>query len=439
MEAVVATDLALLPVEQLQQQYAALTPLVQRLEAFTGALLAELSSRGGGRVPTPDGRGRTLAGWAAETSRDSPAGAGRRVQLATLLRTGLPQVAAAVLSGEVGPAQGDVLTRLVGRIDPASLAEAEPDLVTTARLMDPAQLAAYVRHQIATWVEPVLDEDERRAHDRRYLRTRTQGDGSLWGSFLLPAGDGESLLTALEPLARRTELSDHRSAAQRRADALVDVAEQVLRHGDLPDAVGHRPQLTYVLPADWAARQADQHTCGDCRRCPQHPAPSFAALVAAGVPARGGAELAGSTAPEPGSTGPALPASHACAVAAWTGPQTRTRVETLLCDARITRVLLDRLGQVRSLESLSDSVTGAQRRALAARDRGCAARGCTRPPAVCDAHHLTRRADGGGTTMDNLVLLCRRHHVLWHLGKTTLEQLYVPWLTERARRPPPAG
>ena len=35
---------------------------------------------------------------------------------------------------------------------------------------------------------------------------------------------------------------------------LVEVCEQALRHGDLPDAGGHRPQLSYVLPADWAAQ-----------------------------------------------------------------------------------------------------------------------------------------------------------------------------------------
>jgi hypothetical protein len=49
---------------------------------------------------------------------------------------------------------------------------------------------------------------------------------------------------------------------------------------------------------------------------------------------------------------------------------------------------------------------------------------------MCDAHHLTHRADGGDTTIDNLVLLCRRHHVLWHLGKITLRNLHVPWIPD---------
>ncbi|MCW2678712.1 MAG: putative endonuclease, partial [Frankiales bacterium] len=83
-------------------------------------------------------------------------------------------------------------------------------------------------------------------------------------------------------------------------------------------------------------------------------------------------------------------------------------------------------------------VTKAQRRALAARDLGCAAIGCTRPPAMCDAHHLQARADGGPSTLHNLVLLCRRHHVLWHLGKLTLDDLHVPWQTRLATGDPPS-
>jgi hypothetical protein len=56
---------------------------------------------------------------------------------------------------------------------------------------------------------------------------------------------------------------------------------------------------------------------------------------------------------------------------------------------------------------------------------------------MCDAHHLRRRADGGATTLDNLVLLCRRHHVLWHLGKIDLHDLTVPWHPEQQPGAPP--
>ena len=272
------------------------------------------------------------------------------------------------------------------------------------------QLGAWVAHEIATHCEPALDADQARGRDKRHLTSRREADGSLRGTFLLPLEDSEVLLTALEPLARKHGDADRRTAGQRRADALVELCEQVLRHGELPDAGGLRPQLSYVLPADWAARQHQQTTCTACGpRCPEHQ-PLTTDTVDAALPGAGG-----------------LRAEQACATAAWSGPQTRSRIEALLCDARITRVLLTPLGQVRGFQPLRDTVTPTQRRTLAARDLGCVARSCTRPPAMCDAHHLRSRADGGPTTMDNLVLLCRRHHVLWHLGKLQLHHLNVPW------------
>jgi hypothetical protein len=253
----------------------------------------------------------------------------------------------------------------------------------------------------------------------------------LRGRFALSPEDSEVVLTVLEPLARRQGDADDRSAGQRRADALVDLLDQAARHGSLPEAGGQRPQLTYVLPAGWAAGQQDRAACPDCRPCNEHLPSRLADTVAASLPAL----VTDALAPSPTD----VPAEHACATAAWSGPQTRTRMETLLCDARVSRVLLDSLGQVRSLQTISDSVTAAQRRALAARDLGCAARCCTRPPAACDAHHLTARADGGATTLSNLVLLCRRHHVLWHLGRTTLADLHTPWCRYADGADPPAA
>jgi hypothetical protein len=52
------------------------------------------------------------------------------------------------------------------------------------------------------------------------------------------------------------------------------------------------------------------------------------------------------------------------------------------------------------------------RRAVIARDRHCAAPGCTQPPAGCHVHHIVPRADGGPTTLSNLVLLCSFHHLI---------------------------
>jgi hypothetical protein len=57
------------------------------------------------------------------------------------------------------------------------------------------------------------------------------------------------------------------------------------------------------------------------------------------------------------------------------------------------------------------------RRALAARDRGCRWPGCDAPAAWTDAHHLTPWYEGGSTAVDQLILLCRWHHVCTHEGR----------------------
>ena len=63
-------------------------------------------------------------------------------------------------------------------------------------------------------------------------------------------------------------------------------------------------------------------------------------------------------------------------------------------------------------------VTPALWRALVCRDRHCAFPGCTKPPVMGHAHHLTHWADGGTTALTNLVLLCGHHHRTVH---------HTPW------------
>src|SRR2546423_310780 len=97
-------------------------------------------------------------------------------------------------------------------------------------------------------------------------------------------------------------------------------------------------------------------------------------------------------------------------------------VRRIACDAAISRIIGK--GELDAeLTRASRSTPPATRRALAARDRGCVAEHCNRPPQWTDTHHVKHWIDDGPTTMSNLVLLCRPHHRKVHEGGWHLQRL----------------
>ncbi len=85
----------------------------------------------------------------------------------------------------------------------------------------------------------------------------------------------------------------------------------------------------------------------------------------------------------------------------------------LSCDAGVVHWLENKEGETLSVGRKTRTIPPAIRRALMRRDHGCRFPGCTCSRFV-DAHHITHWADGGETKLNNLVLLCRRHHRLVH-------------------------
>jgi hypothetical protein len=400
VEAILAVDLSGLDQVGLQALAGQLRVLAGRLLGRVDQVLAELDTRGGGVVQTNVGSDGVpvylnLQYWWREHATLTGNRAGSDLRRAGVLRD-LPLISQAVVDGVLAPAQAAVLCRLHDAIPAESLVESQASLIEVARGLNTDALNKFVAHLIATHCEPALDAEQDRAHDKRYLQVRKEPDGTVRGRFVLTAEDAEAVLTVLEPLARPQGLSDKRSAGQRRADAFVDVFTGAAAWMDLPVAGGQRAQVSYVINAAWSAGDSP---LGLQEQLAQH-----------GL--------------HPNALG-----EH-CASGAWTGPQTRARIESLLCDARISRLVLDSRGEVVALHSLTDQITSAQRKAVSARDRGCIAKGCTRPPAFCDVHHLEHREHGGRTTVQNLGLLCRRHHVQWHRGTLGWHQLHTPWLPD---------
>jgi hypothetical protein len=86
----------------------------------------------------------------------------------------------------------------------------------------------------------------------------------------------------------------------------------------------------------------------------------------------------------------------------------------MACDAALVH-WRERKGEPLNIGRRSRTVPPAIRRALQRRDQGCRFPGCTCQKFV-DAHHIHHWADGGETSLANLVLLCRHHHRLVHEG-----------------------
>jgi len=96
-------------------------------------------------------------------------------------------------------------------------------------------------------------------------------------------------------------------------------------------------------------------------------------------------------------------------------PVSSKTVERWGCDCSITRVLM-KDSVVIDVGRAERVIKGPKRRALIARDRHCQWPGCERPASWCDGHHIVHWINGGGLELQNMVLLCQRHHWLVHEG-----------------------
>jgi hypothetical protein len=93
----------------------------------------------------------------------------------------------------------------------------------------------------------------------------------------------------------------------------------------------------------------------------------------------------------------------------------------IACDSSLVAISEDENGEPLSIGRRSRSIPPPMRRALRARDKGCRFPGCTNTRFV-DGHHIKHWADGGETSLENLVLLCRHHHHLVHEGGFACEK-----------------
>ena len=101
-------------------------------------------------------------------------------------------------------------------------------------------------------------------------------------------------------------------------------------------------------------------------------------------------------------------------------PETTRRIA---CDSSVSRIVVGAKSEILDVGRATRSIPAAIRKALIIRDRHCRYRRCERPHRWCDAHHVEHWVNGGSTSLDNLILLCRRHHRAVHEGGVQLPPL----------------
>jgi len=278
----------------------------------------------------------------------------------------LPESGRAVESGEIGFAHLSLIARTATAVAGAECPERfdERLLLERARESSVGRLWHFCQHiRHATDPEGVAAE-QREAIERRWFRLSPCEDGSLsLDGWLDPAG-GATLRTTLGRLSQLSGPEDDRAFERRQGDALVELCAHGLDAGVLPQRAGHRPHLQVTASLDTL---------------------------------RG---LAGSPAGE----------------MEFTLPVSAETVRRLACDSTITRVVLGSESAVIDVGRAKRVVPGSTRRALDVRDKQCQWPGCDRPPSWAAAHHLVHWAKGGDTDLDNLLLLCHRHHTMVHEG-----------------------
>ncbi|MGY3380253.1 hypothetical protein ACVWYS_002210 [Arthrobacter sp. TE12231] len=200
---------------------------------------------------------------------------------------------------------------------------------------------------------------------------------------------------------------DPRSRAQRLLDGLVGACGIALATGGLPAAGGLRPQVMVTI--DYRDLLTRLGTTPDAQTGP-----------AEGQETAGGAFRPAGAVRETGAL-------------LFTGPVTASTVRKIACDADIIPVLLGGEGRILDIGRASRIFPPHLRKALIARDLGCAFPGCTIPAPWCEAHHITYWSRGGTTGTDNGTLLCSHHHHLIHKEAWTIRvRTGVPWFI-----PPP--
>ncbi|QUQ66825.1 HNH endonuclease signature motif containing protein [Kutzneria sp. CA-103260] len=246
--------------------------------------------------------------------------------------------------------------------------QVEAALLVNAREFDGATLRVIARHILQLLDQDGKAPDDRElAEPRRELHLTSRKDGSVVFRGKIDQESGAKLTALLSPLAKPTSAGDTRTTAERQGDAFAEIIDLAANSEDLPAEGGERPHLALTMSLKDFQEQ------------------------------RGTADVESM------------------------GPMDAASARRIGCDSKVMRVVLGAKSEVLDIGRTARTIPTSIRKALIIRDKGCAFPGCQRRPRQCHAHHVIHWADGGPTSVDNLVLLCGHHHRLIHHSHWTVK------------------
>lgn len=304
--------------------------------------------------------------WVKHALRLTAGAASSMVRSASTLMA-MPLVAESATAGAI-PADGVRLLAQAHRRHPTEFAVHEEVFSEIAQYLDTNELRQAIEHWEQQIDYPSVAAKTRALRDRRSFSISQTWEGMWHVTGELDPEIGSLVDTAIRSMvdrenveASRDSSTDTRYPWQRRADALGD------------------------LCAFWLANSSNTGTSGGSK-------PTLTVTTSLET-------LLGLKQDLPTIDGLAVDP---------------TEMRRIICDSGVVRIILNAENEPLNVSRRYRTVTPAIRRALDHRDKGCVWRGCSAPASWCDAHHLIHWADGGETSLDNMALLCRRHHRAIH-------------------------
>jgi len=336
-----------------------------------------------------------------------------RIDVARTLVNHLPDVCAALSTGDISPAHATVIAResasaIRDGLSEFAIYQIQERALAYAEFHTPAQVAQKVRTTLAQFAPEEFEVTVAKARDTRRISCYKEADGMSTIVAILPAEDAQMIMSAIEKFVFTTSVSSSDGIGANSSSGGNHVGSvgngsgsngSGSCAGNDPDSDGRSMDMkradALTAIATWALAQSGENVAPHRRPITVNVTIDLPTLMGL---AENPGQLSGYG---------AIPASLA---------------RSLASDGKWRRFITDpTTGALLDYGRESYEPPQALVDFLLARDRTCRFPGCRAPARLSDLDHAQSWESGGETSAQNLGSLCRRHHRMKTHGGWKLE------------------